>query len=309
MAANGAVRSGTTAHRTARCCEERSMPTSSFRHRLGLRLAIALLLPLLCSVAHAQSRCSERAKTLLRPAEVSCSYQSSWIDSGLVGQRKVIYQTPLGTPPAAGWPVVLVYQGSFFPLNDFSYTSNLPFGGYYQGKLIQLLLDNGYAVVAPSAPADLFWQTNLPGLAEAYTLSTDYDFLGNVFDAIGAGVFGPLDPQRQYATGISSGGYNTSRMAVSFPGRFRALAIQSGSYATCSGPLCSVPAVLPADHPPTLFLHGFIDPVVPWWTMDLYYARLQGQGIATAVYTEPLGGHAWFASSPTRILDWFDAHP
>ncbi len=115
----------------------------------------------------------------------------------MIGARQVIYQTPLGTPPASGWPVVLVYQGSFFPLDNFTYYSNQPFGGFYEGKLIRTLLDNGYAVIAPSAPADLFWQTNIPGLAQAYELSTDYDFLGNVLAAIAAGHFGPLNAQRQ----------------------------------------------------------------------------------------------------------------
>ncbi|MDG9923374.1 MULTISPECIES: plasmid partitioning protein [unclassified Pseudomonas] len=272
-------------------------------------LLCCLLLLFTLPAAMADSRCSERPKSLLLPAKISCSHQTTWIDSGVVGARQVIYQTPLGTPPSGGWPVVLVYQGSFFPLDNFIYYSNQSFGGYYEGKLVRTLLDNGYAVIAPSAPADLFWQTNIPGLAQAYELSTDYDFLDNVLDAIAAGHFGPLDAQRQYATGISSGGYNTSRMAVSFPGRFRALAIQSGSYATCSGPLCVMPNDLPADHPPTLFLHGFVDAVVPWWSMDLYYDRLLQQGVETARHTEVLGGHEWFAASPGKILAWFNAHP
>lgn len=259
--------------------------------------------------AFADSRCSERAKTLLLPAKVSCSHKTTWIYSGLVGARQVIYQTPLGTPPAGGWPVVLIYQGSFFPLDNFTYYSNQPFGGYYEGKLVRTLLDNGYAVIAPSAPADLFWHTNIPGLAQAYETSTDYDFLGNVFDAIASGHFGPLNSQRKYATGISSGGYNSSRMAVSFPGQFKALVIQSGSYATCSGPLCVVPDELPADHPPTYFLHGFVDLTVPWWSMQLYYDRLLQQGVETGLYTEPLGGHEWFAASPGKVLAWFNAHP
>ncbi len=272
-------------------------------------LCCLIALSLFSGLSFAQSPCSERAKTLLLPAKVSCSYQSRWIDSGVVGQRKVIYQLPSGTAPAAGWPVVLIYQGSFFPLNNFTYYSNMPFGGYYQGKLIQALLEGGYAVIAPSAPADLFWQTNIPGLAQAYELSTDFDFLSNVLAAMRSGAFGPLNTQRQYATGISSGGYNTSRMAVSFAGQFRALAVQSGSYATCSGPLCVVPSSLPADHPPTLFVHGFIDAVVPWWSMDLYYDRLLQQGISTARYTELSGGHEWFARSPSKIKAWFDQHP
>jgi len=271
-------------------------------------LLCCLLLCFTLPAAMADSRCSERPKSLLLPAKVSCSHQTTWINSGVVGARQVIYQTPLGTPPSGGWPVVLIYQGSFFPLDNFTYYSNQPFGGFYEGKLVRTLLDNGYAVIAPSAPADLFWQTNIPGLAQAYELSTDYDFLGNVLAAIAAGHFGPLNAQRQYATGISSGGYNTSRMAVSFPGLFRALAIQSGSYATCSGPLCVIPE-LPSDHPPTLFLHGFVDVVVPWWSMDLYYDRLLQQGVETARHTEALGGHEWFAASPGKILTWFNAHP
>ncbi|MBD9413325.1 plasmid partitioning protein [Pseudomonas sp. PDM16] len=276
---------------------------------IAFRSVLFCLLVLAGQQALAESRCNERPRTLLLPAKVSCTHQTTWIDSGVIGARQVIYQLPLGTPPTRGWPVVLIYQGSFFPLDDFSYTSNLPFGGYYEGKLVQRLLDSGYAVVAPSAPADLFWQTNIPGLAQAYELSTDYDFLGNVLDAISAGHFGRLDTQRQYATGISSGGYNSSRMAVSFPGRFKALAIQSGSYATCSGPLCVVPDQLPVDHPPTLFLHGFVDTVVPWWSMDLYYDRLLQRGLEVTRYTEPLGGHEWFAASPGKVLDWFNTHP
>lgn len=273
------------------------------------RSLLFCLLLLALPSAFADSRCSERPKSLLLPAKVSCSHKTTWIDSGVVGARQVIYQTPLGSPPAGGWPVVLIYQGSFFPLDNFTYYSNQPFGGYYEGKLVRTLLDNGYAVIAPSAPADLFWQTNIPGLAQAYELSTDYDFLGNVLNAIATGHFGPLNTQRQYATGISSGGYNSSRMAVSFPGKFKALAIQSGSYATCSGPLCVVPDQLPADHPPTYFLHGFVDLTVPWWSMQLYYDRLLQQGIETDLYTEPLGGHEWFAASPGKVLSWFNAHP
>jgi hypothetical protein len=34
-------------------------------------------------------------------------------------------------------------------------------------------------VIAPSAPADLFWHTNIPGLAEDYELSSDYTLIGN----------------------------------------------------------------------------------------------------------------------------------
>ena len=53
---------------------------------------------LACGQAWAASRCSERKPSLLLMGKISCSYQSRWIDSGLVGQRKGIYQLPLGVP-------------------------------------------------------------------------------------------------------------------------------------------------------------------------------------------------------------------
>lgn len=269
-----------------------------------------LLACMLCSPAWAAAPCSERKPFLLIPGKISCSSQSTWVASGALTTRKVIYQVPAGTPPASGWPVVFIYQGSFFALDNFVYYSNAWAGKLYnEGKTIKTLLDNGYAVIAPSAPADLFWQTNIPGLSGSlYQTSSDFTFITHLLEGVRQGRFGPLNPQRQYATGISSGGYNTSRMAVSFPGQFKALAIQSGSYATCAGPLCAIPE-LPADHPPTAFMHGFIDSVVPWWSMDRYYDRLLQQGIETSRYTELLGNHEWFAASPAIILAWFNGHP
>src|SRR5947208_14122972 len=91
-----------------------------------------------------------------------------------------------------------------------------------------------------------------------------------------AATFGPLDASRRYAMGISSGGCMTSRMAVSYDGAFRAFAIASASYATC-GATCTVPA-LPPDHPPTLFLHGGMDNIVPVSAMTPYRDELRADG-------------------------------
>ncbi|MDG9978992.1 extracellular medium-chain-length polyhydroxyalkanoate depolymerase [Ectopseudomonas oleovorans] len=260
--------------------------------------------------AMAASLCSEQAQTASAPATVSCSSKALQIDSGSAGQRRVVYQVPSGTPPAGGWPVVLLYHGSLTKVSNFVYNSDMPFGGYYQGKLVQGLLDHGYAVLAPNAlTAAEAWETNADAFANNYSQSNDYLFFNNLFASIAKGSFGPLNSQRQYAAGISSGGYNSSRMAVSFPGKFRALAIQSASYASCVGARCTLPATLPANHPPTLFVHGMADRVVPWSSMQPYHDRLLYQGIDTALYSEPSGAHQWFAASPGQILDWFTRHP
>lgn len=225
-----------------------------------------------------------------------------------ITDRQVKWELPLGTPPAGGWPVALIYQGSIFEV-EFSRKKNDPFGGYWEARTIKALLDAGYAVIAPRAPAELAWHTNVLSPEEIYELSTDYIFLNNVFDGIEAGLFGPLNPQRKYATGISSGGYNASRMAVSWPGEFNALVVHSASYATCAGPACVMPLCMPEDHPPTRFVHGFLDAIVPWWSMDLYYDRLLWEGVETDRLTEALGGHEWFPSSPNAVVNWFDTHP
>src|SRR5262249_52034297 len=123
------------------------------------------------------------------------------------------------------------------------------------------------------------------------------------------GTFGPIDMSRLYATGISSGGYMTSRMAVSYAGMFKALAVQSGSYATCAGLLCAIPDRLPSDHPPTLFLHGRVDLIVPLLTMQMYADRLTAEGHPVKVVIDDSAGHRTLARAPNEILAWFEAHP
>ena len=100
----------------------------------------------------------------------------------------------------------------------------------------------------------------------------------------------------------------TSRMALSYGGKFRALAVVSASWATCGGSLCSIPSALPADHPPTLFLHGEKDDIVPVSTMRLYADALTAQSITNRVVTDADAGHAWLDVAPVEVLGWFATH-
>jgi predicted esterase len=129
-----------------------------------------------------------------------------------------------------------------------------------------------------------------------------------LFAALSAGELGSLDPQSLYAMGISSGGYMTSRMAVSYQGKFKALAIASGSYATCGGLACVVPP-LPSDHPPTLFLHGDLDAIVPIQTMESYRSALKSQGLQSCEVVDRGAGHQWLTEGPGAVLAWFEQHP
>lgn len=243
--------------------------------------------------------------------EVSCPYEKQSIPAQAGVPRDVLYQVPLGAPPANGFPVVLLFQGSFYgPPLMFEAAADGPHGSYHLALTIKRLLDAGYAVLAPAAHAGgtTFWDTNVPPYSLAWSTAPDHAFMESIFESISAGLFGDLDAARMFATGISSGGYMTSRMAVSYPGKFLALAVHSASYATCSGSLCAIPDPLPSDHPPTLFLHGEADPIVPISTMKAYNAQLVVEGKETRVVVTPGVGHDWLAAGPEEVVAWFDAH-
>jgi len=245
------------------------------------------------------SRCTTNQLT----GDLTCSHEVLSIDL-----RQVQYQTPLGAPPAGGWPVVIMFHASFFG-GEGTWSASLldplnAFGRYAQTTIVERLLDAGFAVLTPNALAEWAWDTNLPPFSTVWQLAPDNQYMLDIFAAIDRGDFGPLSTTRWYAAGLSSGGYMTSRMAASYGGRFHALAIASASWADCAGPICNVPA-LPANHPPTLFLHGGADLLVPVTTMYAYRDKLAALGIPNRAVVDPLFMHGWISVSPDEILRWF----
>lgn len=241
---------------------------------------------------------------------LTCQRNTKVLHTGALGitPRDVHWQVPAGTPPRGGWPAVVMYSPSLYSA-DLAWSASrlLPAGAYYETATIKALLDGGYAVLTPEShlAGFTFWDTNVPLLS--YDRAPDRYFVDDILEGLGNGTFGPIDTRRLFATGMSSGGYMTSRMAVSHAGRFRALAIQSASYATCLGPVCGVPGDLPDDHPPTLFLHGVIDPIVPIWTMYPYRDRLDAQATPTRTVKSTFATHEFLPAAPGEVLAWFRA--
>jgi poly(3-hydroxybutyrate) depolymerase len=240
-------------------------------------------------------------------SEVVCPPRVSQVMVNGVG-RDVYWQEPPAEAPPGGRPLVIVFQGSWFgPTATWGTVKrDLAFGGFHQARLQVLLLERGFTVLAPSAVAGVAWQTNLVGVS--WEGGTDKPMMDALLADVREGKYGPVDGSRLYATGISSGGYMTSRMAPAYPGTFRALAIQSGSWCTCAGVACVLPDQLPADHPPTRFLHGRRDAVVPIGTAEPYLQKLSAQGLEADMIIDEEAGHAWFADSPARITEWFEGH-
>jgi len=226
--------------------------------------------------------------------------------------RDVHFAVPTGTEPPTGWPTVVFFQGSLVSA-EFSFHGEAgdASGQFQLARTVKGLLDAGFAVVAPEVLGEgtTAWQTNVAPTAFFWEGSSDDTLMVGMLDAFDDvdGAFGHVDSDRLYATGISSGGFMTSRMAVSYPGRFRALAIHSGGYATCSA-VCLMPSSLPTDHPPTMFLHGSLDLIVTPAIMTLYRDALVDDGVGVETVLGPDGAHEWLDAAVDDVPAWFLAH-
>jgi len=261
------------------------------------------------------------------------NYRVNWYAcNGVPIGRGVRWQVPEGTPPAGGWPVAFYYNGTTpADTNPFVQNADADFGLGYVPQIFHELLDDPagtgekYAVIAPEPPqAGLFlefWNTNAPFV---YSTTCDYDFFPDFFAEIKTGSYGSAsqyDMERRYAFGVSSGGYNSSRMAVTFnqarkwyqscdqwcnKDTWRAVAIVSASYATCVGPACFIPN-LPSNHPATKFWHGTYDLLAPIWAAELYYEELEDDGVISG-FLEHDGGHEFTADTlgAEGVKAWFD---
>lgn len=287
--------------------------------------ALLMLVGALASAPALADRCKANSQ-----GRWTCSYQeikhtfASNAGSACTGASKsrvVRWQVPEGTPPAGGWPVAFYYNGTvmFNSASTKPFTStSTAFGANFAEAGLHELLDDPkatgrkYAVFAPEAPGSALvqaWDTNTTA---KYETRDDYCFLPDLFKGVAQGKYGDASQynmNRRYAMGISSGGYNTSRMAVTFnqDAGWKALVIVSGSYATCVGPVCNVPKVLPANHPPTKFYHGTADFIVPIGTMRPYYEALKAMGVVTEK-VEHNKGHQFTAETlgDGGVKAWFD---
>jgi len=224
--------------------------------------------------------------------------------------RKVHWQIPAGDAPPGGWPAVIFFHGSFTGTGPaWDARDGDKWGGYRAAQTTKALLERGYAVLTPESihGGAWYWNSNVVGYSENWGVAPDHKMMVELLDVMKQGKPAPFDLGRLYATGISSGGYMTSRMAVSYEGTFKALAVHSASYAKCGGSLCTVPE-LPASHPPTLLLHGELDSIVPISTMRAYEQKLTEQGLEVASEVSAEAGHEWLEAAVTRVPDWFDAH-
>ena len=245
------------------------------------------------------------------PAAMVCTYEIKTLDVpvGFITEaRDVLYALPLGTAPKDGWPVAILFHGTAFtPEYYWDGSEDDALGHWNQLQLVKALLEAGFAVLTPRAEVALgYWNTNVPPGSLSWATAPDNQFMLDLIAAIAAGDFGPLDADRLYPSGISSGGFMASRVATTYPG-VKAMAVHSASYANC-GSVC-FPPTFESAHPPSVFLHGAFDAIVLVSSMEAYRDALVDAGVETETVIDPDAGHEWIDAAPETITSWFLEHP
>jgi predicted esterase len=198
-----------------------------------------------------------------------------------VGGADVHYllHLPAGTPPEAGWPVVVAVHGAGGDERMF-------FGGYGAGSIRALADAHGVAVVTPRAP-----------------ISTAALF--GLVDAIAAEQ--RLDARTIALLGHSMGAGIVARAAGEQPARTRAVACLAGSCAAAgAGPAGEGP------RPPVLVVAGAIDPLFGVAMLEaqagalraggatVEFRRLEGEGHTLVVGEALPAAMAWLAEAIRR---------
>ncbi len=255
-----------------------------------------------------------------RPAErlsVPASSDGAPIDAWLI--------LPPGTPPEAGWPVVLEIHGG-------------PYAAYGERFSIkhQTLAANGYAVLFANPRGSV-------GYGEAFAAALHNRFPGpdhsDLMDVMDSVIARPdIDATHQYITGVSGGGTLTL-WAIGHTSRFRAaisikpvVSWESWMLTADLGPFVgrtwlgqetpwSAPAHfralsplahLPGATTPTLIMAGETDVRTPISEAEQAYACLKMQGTTAALMRFPGASHSSAAMRPSHVaaevaasLAWF----
>jgi polyhydroxybutyrate depolymerase len=168
-----------------------------------------------------------------------------------VGGLKRTYRTYLPRSLAPGAPLLLVMHGSGQNGAQIGLET-----GYGFDRLADL---HGFAVVYPDAYT--FDWNDCSKIGDFRVNGVEVDdvgFLGALADKLVADI--GSDPKRVFATGVSSGGFMSIRLAIEAPARFRAVAAVSANVHTADSSKCK-PA---GPGVSVMLMNGTKDPLVPF---------------------------------------------
>lgn len=220
-----------------------------------------------------------------------------------IGERSFIFSKRADIEKA---PVIIVLHGG---LQDSSiwFEEN---EGNGQAAFVKKAINEEYAIIAPDSVSPLCKDIKQWDYREE---SSDLIFFDEIFNWIW--FRNDLDSERIYVTGISIGGFMTSRLAEHYGQNINAIAVNSGGNADniylSPNNLCYIEynfdeTPIKDDHPRTLLIHGINDSIIPYETSVAYYSSLRKSGTGVKLILEKGGEHNWYAKYNDLILEWFD---
>ncbi len=227
----------------------------------------------------------------------------------LMDDRYFLWALPQAPSSSTGYPVLFLFHGAaqypfawFIGLNSWSKA---------QTSFTNIALNNGFLVIAPSSqrpiqPGPRAWDIFTKDISE----SEDLQFVSRMLDWLKS-INTPIDWDRIYCTGFSSGAFMTSHIAQYFGDRFAGVIVHSGANAesiTLSdrGPVfdCTSPYEFPKNHSSTLIVHGGSDGFVPSECGIHYYDELLRCGFDATLLFDSDGGHIWLSEYNEEIISW-----
>lgn len=160
--------------------------------------------------------------------------------------RSFILYLPLGWNNAGKMPMVFVIHGG----------SGTP-EGMIRIADFRAIADREKVVLVYPAGVEKNWNDGRPTTPNQMGVN-DVNFFNRVCDYMIANH--PVDAARMYATGISNGGFMSSRLGCELGNRIAAIAVVAATMEA----LTISPGCNPARPIPALYIHGTTDPLVPF---------------------------------------------
>jgi len=226
-----------------------------------------------------------------------------------LNKRIFIWIQPDTTIPQNGYPVLFLFHGAvqhniawFIGLNQWSMSQKI---------FTEKALEEGFFIIAPDSlkpirPGPRAWD-----VFNYESNSRDYILILDIIEWLENSDL-PVDINRLYCAGFSSGAFMCSYIGHFFNDNFRAIAVHSGANSesislTSRGPYFDLNGLynFSSSYPSTIIIHGRNDNIVPFQCAEHFYLDLQRNNIQSKLLIGQDEGHIWISRYDLEILDWF----